>query len=212
MVLLWALVAMGCTIFITFFSRSVVVLMIGQLLAGLPWGIFASAAPNFASEVLPLPLRSYLTSWTNMCFCIGQLIAAGVLRGLAPRTDQWAFRIPFAVQWAWLVILLPLIYFAPPSPWHEVRKGRLGEAERSLRRLQRASAVEAMGVDPAQTLAAIVHTDKLERDLLVGTTYWDCFKSFELRRTEIACMCFIGQVLSGSNFACESTVPRSHHT
>lgn len=194
---------MACTIFITFFSRSVVVLMIGQLLAGLPWGIFASAAPSFASEVLPLPLRSYLTSWTNMCFCIGQLIAAGVLRGLASRTDEWAFRIPFAVQWAWFVVLLPLIYFAPSSPWHEVRHGRLEEAEKSLRRLQRASAIETMGINPVQTLAAIIHTDKLEQDLLVGTTYWDCFQSFELRRTEIACMCFIGQVLSGSNFACK---------
>jgi len=35
----------------------------------------------------------------------------------------------------------------------------------------------------------------------VGTSYWDCFKGFELRRTEIACICFAGQVLSGSTFA-----------
>lgn len=58
----------------------------------------ASTAPAYASEVLPLTLRVYLTSYTNMyasvptngfvanyssrCFIIGQLIAAGVLKGL----------------------------------------------------------------------------------------------------------------------------------
>jgi hypothetical protein len=31
----------------------------------------------------------------------GQLIAIGVLRGLLGRTDQWAWRIPYAIQWVW---------------------------------------------------------------------------------------------------------------
>lgn len=33
-----------------------------------------------------------------MCFIIGQLIAAGVLQGLVGRTDEWGYRIPFALQ------------------------------------------------------------------------------------------------------------------
>ncbi|KXT02575.1 hypothetical protein AC578_10694 [Pseudocercospora eumusae] len=45
----------------------------------------------------------------------------------------------------------------------------------------------------------------MEEELQVGTSYWDCFKKIERRRTEIACMCFIGQVLSGSNFAYNSS-------
>lgn len=133
-----------------------------------------------------------------MCFLIGQLIAAGVLRGLQSRADEWGFRIPFAIQWVWPCFLIPLIYFAPSSPWWEVRKGQLEGAEKSLRRLQRTSA----GMDVKKTLATIVYTNKLEEELEIGTSYWDCFKSFELRRTEIACMVFCGQVLSGSNFAC----------
>jgi SP family general alpha glucoside:H+ symporter-like MFS transporter len=35
--------------------------------------------------------RVYFTSWTNMRFIIGQLIAAGVLRGLSTRTDEWGY-------------------------------------------------------------------------------------------------------------------------
>jgi SP family general alpha glucoside:H+ symporter-like MFS transporter len=134
-----------------------------------------------------------------MCFIMGQLISAGVLSGLSTRPDQWAYRIPFAIQWIWPCFLIPAIWFAPESPWHHVRKGRLEEAERSLRRLQK----DPSGQEIKKTLATIVYTNNLEEELSVGTSYWDCFKGFELRRTEIAVMCFAGQILSGLNFACE---------
>jgi MFS transporter, SP family, general alpha glucoside:H+ symporter len=97
-VLLCSLVLLSCLIFITFFAPNIEVLTVGELLCGLPWGVFATTAPAYASEVLPLSLRVYLTSYTNMCFIIGQLIAAGVLQGLSGRTDEWAYRIPFAIQ------------------------------------------------------------------------------------------------------------------
>jgi SP family general alpha glucoside:H+ symporter-like MFS transporter len=196
-VLVGALVLLSCFLFMTLFAPNIQVLFVGQFLCGFPWGVFATTAPAYASEVLPMSLRVYLTSWTNMCFIVGQLVAAGVLRACLERDDEWGFRIPFAVQWTWPAILIPLLCFAPESPWHLVRQRRIGEAERSLRRLQRASA----DVDVKDTLAAIVHTNSLEEGLSVGTSYWDCFRGFERRRTEIACVCFAGQVLSGAPFA-----------
>lgn len=135
-----------------------------------------------------------------MCFIIGQLISAGVLSGLSTRSDQWAYRIPFALQWMWPVFLIPAIFFAPESPWHLARHNKLEEAEKSIRRLQKQSSSQ----DAKKTLAVIVYTNNLEEELSVGTSYWDCFKGFELRRTEIALMCFAGQILSGLNFACKS--------
>lgn len=132
-----------------------------------------------------------------MCFIIGQLIAAGILRACLEREDEWAFRIPFAIQWAWPVVLIPVLFFAPESPWHLVRKGQHTQAESVLRRLQHPDAP----IDPKQTLATIIYTNNLEEELQVGTSYKDCFKSFELRRTEIACICFAGQVICGSQFA-----------
>ena len=50
-------------------------------------------------------------------------------------------------------------------------------------------------------LAMIVHTTSVEAALHEGTSYLDCFKDTDLRRTEIACVAFAGQVLSGSSFA-----------
>ncbi|KAJ9666737.1 hypothetical protein H2201_003141 [Coniosporium apollinis] len=201
-VVLGALVAMTAFIFLTFFAPNLIVLTVGQVLCGFPWGMLATTAPAYASEVLPTALRTYMTSYTNMCFIIGQLISAGVLKGLSTRTDQWGYRIPFALQWVWPCFLIPLVYLAPESPWYLVRMNRLEEAEKSLRRLQ---SPKATHIDPMRTLATIVYTNNLEEQLSVGTSYWDCFKGFELRRTEIACVVFAGQILSGICFAYNSS-------
>jgi SP family general alpha glucoside:H+ symporter-like MFS transporter len=200
-VILGALFCLSGLVFITFFAPNISVLTAGEILCGLPWGIFATSAPAYASEVLPLSLRVYMTSYTNMCFIIGQLIAAGVLAGLVGWDSEWAYRIPFALQWMWPVILIPVLVFAPESPWHLVRKGRIEDAEKSLRRLQSKSA----NIDIKDTLATIVHTNQLEVQLAAGTSYWDCFRGTELRRTEIACMAFAGQIFTGLNFAYNST-------
>jgi len=199
--LLGSLLVLSAFITMTFKADTIVILFIGEMLCGLPWGVFATTAPAYASEVLPLSLRVYMTSYTNMCFIMGQLIAAGVLSGLSTRQDQWAYRIPFALQWAWPVILFPILLFAPESPWHLVRHGKLEEAENVIRRLVRKSS----GIDPRNILAYIVHTNELEVELEAGTSYLDCFKGIELRRTEIACMAFAGQVFAGSLFAYNST-------
>jgi len=68
-VLLGSLVVLSAFVSMTFFAPNIKVLLVGELLCGLPWGVFATLAPAYASEVLPLSLRVYLTSYTNMvCF------------------------------------------------------------------------------------------------------------------------------------------------
>ncbi|RSL86185.1 hypothetical protein CEP52_015894 [Fusarium oligoseptatum] len=197
-----ALAALTAFIFIVFFAPNLPTLVVGEILCGIPWGIFATTAPAYASEVLPPVLRTYMTSYTNMCFIIGQLISAGVLKGLSTRTDEWGYKVPFALQWVWPVFLIPLIWISPESPWYLVRMGKLHEAEESLRRLQ---SPKATNVDPQKTLSTIIYTNNLEEQLKVGTSYWDCFKGFELRRTEIACVVFAGQILCGICFAYNSS-------
>lgn len=45
----------------------------------------------------------------------------------------------------------------------------------------------------------IEHTNELEKSMKEGTTYWDCFKGVDLRRTEIVCVIWLGQTLTGQN-------------
>jgi len=110
---------------------------------------------------------------------------------------MWSYKIPWAVQWVWPIPLFILATLAPESPWFYVRKGRLAEAEAAVKRLQSKSEK----LNPAQTVAMMVRTNQLEIDNETGTSYWDCFKGTDLRRTEIACIGWAAQVLSGSSFA-----------
>jgi MFS transporter, SP family, general alpha glucoside:H+ symporter len=77
------------------------------------------------------------------------------------------------------------------SPWWLQRQGRIEDAEKSLKRLA------SPGVDVRPTLAMIIETDRLEREIEAGSTYADCFKKVNIRRTEIAIGVYTIQVLSG---------------
>ena len=64
--ILASLLALSCLLFIVFFAPNIGVLTAGELLCGIPWGIFCSSSPAYASEVLPLNLRVYMTSCQNL--------------------------------------------------------------------------------------------------------------------------------------------------
>ncbi|KXS94500.1 hypothetical protein AC578_4506 [Pseudocercospora eumusae] len=178
-------------IFIQFFARSLPVLLVGELLGGLVLGTYATIAPTYASEVCPVALRGLLTSYVNLCFVIGQLIANGIIAGTSQLDTHWAYSAPFAAQWFWPLVILVGWPFAPESPWWLVRMNRLEDAEHSLRRLA------SPRVDVKPTLAMMIETDRLEQELEAGVTYWDCFKKINLRRTEIAIGVYCIQVVSG---------------
>lgn len=125
---------------------------------------------------------------------MGKLIAFGVLSGMLSRTDEWAYRIPFALQWMWAPFLLPATLLAPESPWWLVRKGRLADAEKSLRRL--CSAPDDV-VNPKNTIAMMQRTIETEREMNTRGSYIECFQAENLRRTEIAVISWGCQILPG---------------
>jgi len=180
----------GC-VFIQFFARSLKVLLAGELLGGLVLGTYATIAPAYASEVCPIALRGVLTAYINLCFVMGQLLANGVIAGTSQLNNHWAYSAPFAVQWLWPLIILIAVPWAPESPWWLVRKGRLEDAEKSL------ISLASSKVDVKATLAMIIETDRLELEMETGTTYMDCFKKINIRRTEIAVGVYTIQVFSG---------------
>ena len=191
--LLGCLVLIVGFIFITFFANSNEVLLVGQMLCGIIWGILTSLAPIYASEVCPLRLRDLLTAYVNLCWSIGQFIATGVLSGMADNNTQWAYRVPFALQWLWPFVIFTFIFWAPESPYWLVRHGKIDQAKRSLSKLIRKT--EKINVE--EMLALIQRTNEREAALEVGATYMGCFKGTNLRRTEISAMAWSIQILSG---------------
>lgn len=157
------------------------------------------------------------------CFAIGQFIGAGVLQGTINLDNEWSYRIPFAVQWVWPMPLMVAAYYMPESPvrpflicpqsrakqvqWFLVRNNKLDEAEHNLRRVM----AESEKSKANDVVAMMVHTNEIEQETVKGTSYIDCYRGTDWRRTEIACMTFSGQVLSGSEFAYSGTYVRHIH-
>ncbi|KFY15285.1 hypothetical protein V492_02102 [Pseudogymnoascus sp. VKM F-4246] len=197
-----ALIVTICFIFIQFFATGLIMLEVAQILLGIPLGMFQTVCTVYAVEVSPVCLRGYLTTYANMCWVFGQITASGVLRGVLDMPGPWAYRIPFAIQWAWPIPLIIGIYLAPESPWWLVRRNRLEEAKAAVTRLMIASNVS---FDADKSVALMVITTEHEREEGEGTSYLACFKGTDLRRTIIVIACYCIQILCGNGFRDYST-------
>ncbi|PYI34909.1 sugar transporter [Aspergillus indologenus CBS 114.80] len=200
---------MACLVLITawtaifFTAPNVQALLAAEILAGIPWGVFQTLTITYASEVCPVALRGYLTTYVNFCWGVGQLIGIGVIKAMINRQDEWAYRIPYALQWMWPLPLFIGISLAPESPWWLVRRGRIQQAKDALLRLT--SLNRETDFDADETISMMVHTTALEEKITKGASYLDCFKGTDLRRTEIVCMVWAIQNLSGNSFSNYST-------
>ncbi|CAK7218439.1 hypothetical protein SEUCBS140593_003547 [Sporothrix eucalyptigena] len=202
---------MGCLLAITgfiaifFTAQSRGALLAAEILCGIPWGVFQTLTITYASEVCPVALRGHLTTYVNACWGIGHVVGIGAILGVLNRTDEWAYRIPYALQWIWPLPLIVGVAFAPESPWWLVRKNRLADAKKSLLRLTSAKQGDGSGFDPDETIAMMVHTTAIEENTTRGASYLDCFRGSNRRRTEIVCMVWAMQNLSGDSFSNYST-------
>ncbi|KAF5657467.1 putative alpha-glucoside transport [Fusarium denticulatum] len=189
-----ALLFINATIALQVFATSAGMLVAGNFLCGLPWGLFSVLAPAYASEICPTPLRGYLANFVCFCWAAGMLISSGVQKAFSQVDGQSAYRIPYAIQWAWPLPICCILWFAPESPWILVRRGKDAEAEAIVKRLSAKN-------EPVNTTAVISmmqHTIIAEQQMEDGTSYWDCFKGTNLRRTEISCMVFMCQQFGGN--------------
>lgn len=206
-VIIGSLTLMIGFIFLMFFAVDIGMLQAGYVLTGIPWGVFQTITTIYAAEVCPVALRPYLTTYVNLCWVMGQFISAGVLRGFVgwSADNNWAWRIPYSIQWVFPVPISIAVILAPESPWWLVRKGRVEDARKSLLRLTSRAMQTKSDFDPRKTIAMMIHTNEMEQEAVAGTSYLDCFRGSNLRRTEIACAVWSIQNLCGNSFMGYST-------
>lgn len=106
-------------------------------------------------------------------------------RGLCPRGESTIGLL------RWVERLLYL-----QSPWWLVRHGRMDEAAVVVRRLMSKKEREDE-TNVTNTVANMKLTNEHEKALSAGTTYFDCFKGIDLRRTEVACLTWACQNMCG---------------
>ncbi|KAK3374888.1 hypothetical protein B0H63DRAFT_452717 [Podospora didyma] len=196
------LAVVGAFVCMPFFAPTVQILMAGFLLQGIPWGVFQVVSPAYASEVASLKLRPILTTWNNLCWVIGQLLAAAITKAFEKYPGDMSFRIPFAFQWVFVSLLSIHIALAPESPYWYLKNKRIPEARNAIKKLVRKGDETLVG----NKLALMQHTMNQEEsrngDLSDSTSFQrflGMFKGADARRTEIACVAWLIQAQCGSS-------------
>ena len=200
--LILALALVTCFIFLLFFAQGLPMLLVREVLCGLPWGEFQTLTATYAAEVCPVTLRRYLTTYVNLCWVFGQFLSSGVLKAVSGTAGPIGYRLPYGLQWIWPVPLIIGIALAPESPWWLVRKGRTEDAKVQLFRLTSRTQV---AFDPDATVKMMVYTNELEKANTAGMSYIDCFKGVDLWRTEIVRVVWAIQILCGASLMGHST-------
>ncbi|KAM7192039.1 alpha-glucosides permease MPH3 [Naviculisporaceae sp. PSN 640] len=190
------LMVLNAFIFVFYFANSLAIMFLSQLLEGVPWGIFIANAPAYCSEIVPIQLRAPATQMLQMFWAIGAIIVGGVCYVYEGKMDPSAYRIPIALQWMFPTPLAILLYIAPESPWWLVRKGRLEEAAKSVRRL----GSSRVTTNPEESVAMMRRTIDLEKTDKEPSLV-ELFRGTDLYRTLIVCGVYAAQNLTGNLIA-----------
>lgn len=121
---------------------------------------------------------------TLPCFSqsVGYLIAASVSLDRVTIMDQSSYKVVFAAEWIWPVLLVLGAFIIPESPYYLVRKNRIDSATKSLTKLHRSNTwiqVQARLKAIQDTVQGESHTQSSE------ASFRDCFKGTNWRRTRI---------------------------
>lgn len=105
--------------------------------------------------------------------------------------SKWSYRIPFGLPWGFGSLILGGVLFAPESPWWPLRHCKQEEAKKTLLWLAR----EGQSGFNVDNTVALLHANEVEKLNNNGTSYRDCFRGSNLRRTEIAICVWVTQAL-----------------
>lgn len=170
------------------------VYLLGELLLGIPWGLFQGLTLPYVSDIVPLKLKGPATTMINIFWLLGQLISSGVLRAAQEiESPNWAARAPMLIQYAWILPLTCIVCLSPESPLYLIRTQQDDKAARTLRCLSRDPHYDLQG-----SLDALKTIDAHERDDSTSMGFSSCFKGTNLRRTEIAVVVYLTQQLVGT--------------
>uniref|UniRef100_A0A8H7Y6V0 Major facilitator superfamily (MFS) profile domain-containing protein n=1 Tax=Psilocybe cubensis TaxID=181762 RepID=A0A8H7Y6V0_PSICU len=103
-----------------------------RFLIGFGLTFAAAAAPLLVTEIAYPTQRAQATSMYNTLWYLGSIIAAWTTFGTFRINNNWAWRIPSALQGLPSVLQIFLIWLVPESPRFLVSKGREAEALKTL--------------------------------------------------------------------------------
>lgn len=184
---------------IEFASKTVQIFLLGKTLNGFCLGIVQALCVSYVADIAPLPMRGGATNLCNVSFSIGPLICFVINYSQSNNLSRWAYRSIFAAQWGFAVVSLGILLVLPESPAFFVLKDHPEKAHKAYMRI--------LGdpLEATQQCAVLQDTVKEAEKLSSNSSYIDCFKGTNLKRTIACCMPFIYCPFSGVYFTASYT-------
>ncbi|KAH7410521.1 hypothetical protein DE146DRAFT_776254 [Phaeosphaeria sp. MPI-PUGE-AT-0046c] len=175
------------------FSTSRVAFLMSKLILGLGLGFYLTIRPMACSEIAPVVLRGISTAGINLGIALGQLLSKAVVKGFGEWTSRWAYAAPFAIQLFFVMFLAAGFWSVPESPCYLVRNGK---DEQALQALQKLWGKNTDVSDKRASLRVCILEEQAARE----TSFVDCFKGVNLKRSLISTGAFACQHLVGIIF------------
>ncbi|KAJ5736660.1 uncharacterized protein N7483_001785 [Penicillium malachiteum] len=122
------------TIIIT--SRSRGQLLAARILNYVYIGVELAVVPIYQSEIVPTQVRGFVVGTYQLSIYLGGLIINSICRGTSSLEGNQSWMIPFGLFYIIPFCIMSLIWFIPESPRWLLLKGRIEDAEKSLKRLR----------------------------------------------------------------------------
>ena len=173
----------------------------GKMLNGVALGMALATGQTYISEIAPLKARGILLSAYAFCLNLGLLIAASIAFPRIAIISPMSYRVLFAVGWTWAGLLITISWLIPESPTHLIRKGKIEPAGKSYAKIYHS------GANVAGILHDAVLVNEKEKTMSTNekdTTYLECFRRTNWRRTRIILYCNGLPQMVGATFVANS--------
>ncbi|TGO20785.1 hypothetical protein BPAE_0266g00020 [Botrytis paeoniae] len=140
----------------------------GRFFAGFGVGMVSMLVPLYQSETAPKWIRGAIVGAYQLAITLGLLLAAVIDNATKDLDNTGSYRIPIAVQFAWVLILGIGLIFLPELPRYLIKRGRHDKAAKSLGTLRRLDINDPHLIGELQEIESnYVH----EQSLAKGSSY-----------------------------------------
>lgn len=154
-------------------------LLVGKIIQGAALAFIKMVLLTYVSETIPTCLRGAGMALFPAFNLLGQFLGAVTVFGCNSIDDEKGYLIALGLQWFFSIIPFVVAVLMPESPTWLVRKNRMDEARASINELF------APLNDPEVVLEKIRISIEEEDKISKSTTYAQCFRGTNLRRTLI---------------------------
>ncbi|KAL4885970.1 hypothetical protein BJY04DRAFT_205208 [Aspergillus karnatakaensis] len=169
----------------------------GKLVSTLGFGLGHSLGPVFVAELAPTKMRGLCLVLINTMIVLGMWLNSLDIFACERYTSDLGWRIPIMTQIIPPGLLMFGLLLLPESPTWLLIKGRREDATRAFRRYNG----EGFNVEAAMAVAETsIAKEEEAKKVQEGSSWLECFRGTNLRRTIIIVMVYISQQFIGVGF------------